>query len=182
MTDDEADVCGHPTADGDGPPCQHPTTDDGDPDRCWEDAHNDAETESGDSGRDWAIDESDHETILDAASDGFSKAGCARAAGVGEASLQRYLDAHDEFRSAFMRARHKGERTLVRGPLVSQPDAPGGGPEIDAQHARFLLSTSFDYKKTEKQEVEDVTDGGFGGGTEIVVTGEYDPNPDDGDE
>ena len=160
MTDDEADVCGHPTAGGDGPPCQHPTTDDGDPDRCWEDAHNDAETESGDSGRDFAIDEADHGDILDAARMGASKAGCARAAGVDKASLLRYLDAHDEFRTAFTQARAKGEQRLLKGPLWNEEDAPR---EMDGQHARFLLSTSFDYKKTEKQEVEDVTEGGFGG-------------------
>jgi hypothetical protein len=157
------DVCGHPTQGGDGPPCQNPPGENG---RCHIPSHNDPDAENP-QGRDWAIDESDHETILSAAQDGFSKAGCARAAGVGEASLQRYLDAHDDFRSAFMRARHQGERTLVKGPLVDHPDAPNGGPEIDGQHARFLLSTSFDYKKTEKQEVEDVTEGGFGGATEL---------------
>jgi hypothetical protein len=169
------DVCGHPTAGGDGPPCQHPTTDDGDPDRCWEQAHNDSETDAGASGREWAIDDEDHDDILEAARDGFSKAGCARAAGVDEKSLQRYLDAdgHEEFRRAFMRARHKGEQTLVKGPLVEHPDAPGGGPEIDGQHARFLLSTSFDYQKTEKKELEDVTEGSDGFGTTVVLDSEY---------
>jgi hypothetical protein len=146
------ETCGAETAAG--TPCQHPTTDEGDPDRCWIDAHNDAAT-GVDHGRDFAIDESDHETILSAARDGFSKAGCARAAGVGEASLQRYLDAHDDFRSAFLRARHRGEKTLIKGPLIADEHNKGpDGVEIDGQHARFLLSTSFDYQKTEKTELE----------------------------
>jgi hypothetical protein len=175
MTDDEADVCGHPTAGGDGPPCQNPPGDNG---RCHIPTHNDPDAENP-QGRKFAIDESDHEDILEAASMGASKAGCARAAGVDKASLLRYLDAHEEFRTAFTQARATGEQRLLKGPLWNEEDAPR---EMDGQHARFLLSTSFGYKKTEKQEVEDVTEGGFGGGTEIVVTGEYDPNPDDGDE
>ena len=89
MTDD---VCGHPTEGGDGPPCQNPPGENG---RCHIPTHNDPDAENP-QGRKWAITESDHEDILTAARDGFSKAGCARAAGVGEASLQRYLDAHDE--------------------------------------------------------------------------------------
>jgi hypothetical protein len=147
---DDSDVCGAETAAG--TPCQHVTTDDGDPDRCWIDAHNDAPTESGDPGRDFAINESDHDTILDAARKGVSKAGCARAAGVGEASLERYLDAHDQFRGEFTRARARGEQRLVTGPLVDSDDPTD--PDMDGHHARFLLSTSFDYVKTEKQEVE----------------------------
>jgi len=162
MTDD---VCGHPTQGGDGPPCELPASKaDG---RCHH--HTDTD-ERANGGREWAINESDHEDILTAAREGFSKAGCARAAGVGEASLQRYLDAHDSFRSAFMRARHKGERTLLKGPLVERE----GDPEsIDGQHARFLLSTSFGYTKTEKKELEDVTEGSDGFGTTIVLDSEY---------
>lgn len=146
-------VCGHPTADG--TPCQHPTTDDGDADRCWVSAHNEAETESGDPGRDWSIDESDHEDILDAAELGASKAGCARAAGVQRTQLNRYLDAHDEFRADFARARARGERRLLEGPLFNEEDAPR---EMDGQHARFILSTSFDYSKTERRELENTGD------------------------
>jgi len=170
MTDD---VCGHPTEGGDGPPCQNPAGENG---RCWIPSHTDPDAENP-QGRDFAIKEADHETILSAARDGFSKAGCARAAGVGEASLQRYLDAHDDFRSAFMRARHDGERTLLKGPLVEREDER---ESIDGQHARFLLSTSFDYQKTEKRELADVTEGEGGFGTNIIVSGEYDP--EDGDD
>ena len=143
MTDD---VCGHPTEGGDGPPCELPASkSDG---RC----HHHTETdERANGGREWTIDESDHEDILTAAREGFSKAGCARAVGVDEKTLRRYVDAHDDFRRDFMRARHRGERTLLKGPLVERE---GEAESIDGQHARFLLSTSFDYQKTEKKELE----------------------------
>jgi len=156
------DTCGHPTADG--TPCQHPTTDDGDPDRCWEDAHNETDTESGNAGREWAIDESDHDAILEAAELGTSKAGCARAAGVEKSVLHRYLEAHDEFRNAFARARARGEQRLLRGPLVDSDDP--NAPDMDGQHARFILSTSFDYVKTEKRELENTGDDPLG---EVVI-------------
>ena len=166
------DVCGHPTEGGDGPPCQNPPGENG---RCHIPTHNDPDAENP-QGRKWAITESDHEDILTAARDGFSKAGCARAAGVGEASLQRYLDAHDEFRSAFMRARHKGERTLLKGPLVERE---GEAESIDGQHARFLLSTSFDYQKTEKRELEH---SGEVSGSLFELPPEVTDNWDDGDD
>jgi len=169
------DECGYPTEGGDGPPCQNPAGENG---RCWIPSHTDPDAENP-QGRDFKIDEADHDDILDAARMGASKAGCARAAGVKKPSLLRYLDAHDSFRTAFMRARSDGEQRLLSGPLFNEDDAPR---EMDGQHARFLLSTSFDYQKTEKQEIEDVTEDGCGSGTEIVVTGQYDPNPDDGDE
>ena len=140
------DVCGHQTEGGDGPPCELPASkSDG---RC----HHHTETdERANGGREWTINESDHEEILTAAREGFSKAGCARAVGVDEKTLRRYVDAHDDFRRDFMRARHKGERTLLKGPLVEREGEP---ESIDGQHARFLLSTSFDYQKTEKKELE----------------------------
>jgi hypothetical protein len=161
------ETCGAETAAG--TPCQHPTTEEGDPDRCWIDAHNDAAT-GVDTGRDFAIEESDHDAILDAARMGASKAGCARAAGVDKASLLRYLDAHEDFRTAFTQARAKGEQRLITGPLFTEEDAVR---EMDGQHARFLLSTSFDYQKTEKKELEDVTEGSDGFGTTIVLDSEY---------
>jgi hypothetical protein len=161
------ETCGHPTADG--TPCQNPASEG---DSCWIDAHGGSTS----VGRDFTITEADHDAILDAARDGMSKSGCARAAGVAKSQLDRYLDAHDDFRSAFTRARHEGERKLVKGPLIDRPDDP---VEMDGQHARFLLSTSFDYVKTEKREHEDVTEGEGGFGTNVIVSGEYDP--DDGD-
>lgn len=164
------ETCGAETAAG--TPCQHPTTETGDSDRCWIDSHNDAST-GVKTGRDFAIEESDHDDILDAARMGASKAGCARAAGVDKASLLRYLDAHEDFRTAFTQARAEGEQRLIRMPLFEDPDP--NAREMDGQHARFLLSTSFDYQKTEKKELEDVTEGSDGFGTNIIFSGEYDP-------
>lgn len=136
--------CGYPTAEDN--PCQHPTTDDGDPDRCWISSHNETETTSGDPGRPFSLTPDDHQDILNAAREGLSKSGCARAAGVSHTELNRYLDAHDEFRAAFAQARAKGETRLVRDGLRD--------PETDSSMAKFLLSTSFQYIKTEKREVD----------------------------
>jgi len=164
MTDD-ADVCGHPTQGGDGPPCQHPVTEG---DSCWIDAHGGSTS----VGRNFAITESDHDDILQAAREGFSKAGCARAAGVDEKSLHRYLEAdeNEDFRRSFTRARHKGERVLVKGALYDEPEERKKNERtVNAQHARFILSTSFDYVKTERTELT----GEDGGAVEVesdVVT------------
>lgn len=135
MTDD--DICGHPTQGGDGPPCQHPASEG---DSCWLKAHGG----SSETGRPFAIEDTDHDDILQAARMGASKGGCARAAGVDRASLDRYLDAHDDFRAAFERARGRGEQRLIDGGLRD--------PDTDSSMAKFLLSTSFGYVKTEKRE------------------------------
>ena len=135
------DTCGHPTGEGD--PCELPASrPDG---KC----HHHTDTEDTHTGRRFKIDEDDHDDILEAARDGLSKAGCARAAGVEKPSLLRYLEAHEDFRTAFARARAKGERRLATGPLYDREHEP----DMDGQHARFLLSTSFDYVKTEKREL-----------------------------
>jgi hypothetical protein len=139
-----SDECGASTADGSA--CELPGSyPDG---RCYH--HTDeANTDSG--GRPTKFTDDRAERAKDAAREGMSKAGCARAAGVGKATLERWLNERDKFRNAFTRARHEGEQKLVTGPLIDDPDDP---VDIDGQHARFLLSTSFDYVKTEKQEVE----------------------------
>lgn len=134
MTDD---TCGHETPNG---PCKNPATEG---DHCWIKSH------GGDvdgHGRDWSITEDDHDDILDAARVGLSQSGCARAAGVDEKCLRRYLDAHPDFRRAFMRARERGERRLAERGLTD--------PDVDSSMAKFLLSTSFGYVKTEKREVD----------------------------
>jgi len=152
------DTCGAETAGGTA--CQLPASfDDG---RCHH--HTDAaDTDSG--GREYAIDASDHEEILSAARDGLSKSGCARAAGTSLTALRRYLDEHPDFRRTFAQARGAGERRLARDGLLDD--------EVDTSMAKFLLSTSFDYQKTEKKELEDVTEGSDGFGTTIVLDSEY---------
>jgi len=143
MTDE---ICGADTT-GDQP-CQNPAGENG---RCWIPSHNPDSDEENPQGRGFSIDESDHDDILEAARDGVSKSGCARAAGVSHTELNRYLDAHPDFRSAFARARNTGERTLIEGGLRD--------PDVDSSMAKFLLASSFDYKKTEQREVT-----GQGGG------------------
>lgn len=159
---DDADICGHPTRDGDGPPCQNPPGENG---RCYIPAHN-GEDKPAPQGRRWSLDESDHDDILKAARLGTSKAGCARAAGVDEKVLRRYLDAHDAFRREFAQARAKGEQRLLDGALFHDENSDR---HMNGQHARFILSTSFDYIKTERTELT----GEDGGAIEVdsdVVT------------
>jgi len=156
------DICGHPTADGD--PCQNPASDG---DSCWIPAHGG----SADAGhRQSKFNDERAEKAKAAARKGMSKSGCARAAGVELPTLNRWLNEHEGFRSAFTRARHEGEQRLVTGPLFNDEME---AREMDGQHARFLLSTSFDYVKTEKKELEDVTEGSDGFGTTIVLDSEY---------
>ena len=151
---DDADRCGAPTSKGGA--CQNPA------ESCpW---HN--TDDPPDTGRDFTIDESDHDDILEAARLGTSKAGCARAAGVDERNLRRYLDANDEFRREFAQARAKGEQRLLDGALFHDENADR---HMNGQHARFILSTSFDYIKTERTELT----GEDGGAIEVdsdVVT------------
>lgn len=161
------DICGAECVDGS--PCQNPAG------SCPVPSHSDPDAENP-HGRDFSITESDHDAILEAARQGMSKSGCARAAGTGPDQLERYLDAHPDFRDAFTRARHKGERRLVTGPL--QESVHPDEPEMNGQHARFLLSTSFDYVKTEKREHEH--SGADGGPLEVTVA--RDTRVDNGDE
>jgi len=163
MTDSPDDICGAET--NDGGKCQNPPS--RDDDLCH--LHTQVE-EQVQVGRHFKITESDHDAILEAARMGASEAGCARAAGVRKQSLTRYLNAHDEFRKAFARARSRGEQRLLTGPLEKDPNDE---VEMDGSHARFILSTSFGYTKTEKRELEDVTEGEGGFGTTVVLDSEY---------
>jgi len=160
---DDADKCNHPLPDGGT--CDNPATDG---DTCWIPSHG-GDAENGHRPTKFTQEKADR--AKDAARKGMSKAGCARSVGVDKATLQRWLDKHDGFRNAFTRARSEGEEKLVTGPLYDREDEP----DMDGQHARFLLSTSFEYVKTEKQEVEDVSEGENGFGTNIIVSGEYAP-------
>ena len=189
MTDDEADVCGHPTAGGDGPPCQNPAGDNG---RCHIQSHN-PDDDRENPGRPSKFDDETARAAIDAVPEQKTKSGVERAIGVGQGTLEGWLQKDLEFvdesgerrdfSKAFRQARARVQADLVNEPLYEAPDeAPPGHRQMDGQHARYLLASSYGLTKTEKREVEDVTEGGFGGGTEIVVSGEYDPNPDDGNE
>jgi len=116
------------------------------------------EADGSTKGRDFAITEDDHDDLLQAAKTGLSLRGCARAAGVSHSQLRRYLDAHEEFRSSFERARAHGESELIEGGLRDE--------DVDTSMAKFLLASSFDYKKTEKREVT----GDGGGPVEVEIS------------
>lgn len=131
------DICGAECTDG--TPCEHPAG------SCPVPSHADPDADNP-QGRDFSITPDDHDAILDAAREGLSESGCARAAGVDWPQLNRYLEAHDQFRSAFRRAREAGELQLVRDGLRD--------PDTDSSMAKFLLSTSFDYVKTERRELD----------------------------
>lgn len=144
------DICGAPTADDTA--CQHPPSDKGgDPGRCWVPAHNsDPDDQLDGGGAPSKFDDEAAEAAFEAARQSKSKAGCARAAGVDPATLQRWVERNPtltdgrEFRKTFARARRDGETVLVQGGLRND--------EVDTSMAKFLLATSFDYVK--KQEIE----------------------------
>lgn len=150
MSDDES-ICGS-TNTSSGEPCQNPAG------SCpWDHG------EENSNGRDFKLSEDDHSAILEAAHLGKSETGCARAAGVSWQSLERYLDAHPDFRSAFRRARAAGETSYIEGGRDSESD-------VDPSFAKFMLSSSYDYKNTEKREHEHSGDGG--GPIEVVIGGD----------
>ncbi len=134
MPDD--DICGYPTANGE--PCQHPTTDDGDPDRCWIDAHNEASVpDDQQPGRPSKLEEYEDD-ILTGARQGMTLEGCARLAGIDESTLHRWIDKYDDFRKSLKRARAQGELQHLQS--VNDPGS------------RFVLERSFGYTKS--QEIE----------------------------
>lgn len=124
----------------------------------------------------------------DAARFGTSKAGCARAAAIGEATLQRWLEKNPtftnadgervDFRSAFTRARHEGERQTIEE--ARYPDEH----DADAQTNRFLLATSYGYEKTERRDVRVDDDADLSKQPDVLVIGgddEEDSSEDEGD-
>ena len=160
--DESPELCQTPK--GNGEPCENPVKyADG---KCG--VH--SEIPDGGPGRPTKFTDERARAALDAAREGKSKAGCERAAGVGDGTIDRWLESdrtfeteqglHDRFARAFRRARAKGETRLVGGGL--------NGEEIDSSMAKFLLSTSYDYVKTERREVT----GGGGGPVEITFSEE----------
>lgn len=129
------DICGAECVDGSE--CRHPAG------SCPVPSHAGKDGE-GPGGRPSKFTDDRAEKATEAAREGKSKAGCARAAGVDKATLQRWLDDHDGFRNAFRRARAEGESRLVQDGLYDDG--------ADSSMAKFLLSTSFGYVKTERRE------------------------------
>lgn len=89
-----------------------------------------------------------------AAKFGKSKRGCERAAGVGEGTLNNWLDQGHTFTDkngqvasffrAFAQARAQGESQCIEN--ARREDG-------DASFEKFMLASSYDYKKTEQREV-----------------------------
>jgi len=170
MTDD---LCGYPTANGGA--CQHPTTEDGDPDRCWEDSHNDAPTESGQSGRPRAFDDQQtRQRVLVAVGQGLKVQHQASLAGVSPDTLRRALCCVKTPRDPTLTT--KDPCDFCEG--YAQAHARGAMDVLDECRPEFRASASFGYVKEEKTELS-TPDDEDGFGTNIVVTGEYDP--EDGD-
>jgi transposase-like protein len=128
MTDDE--ICGAECADG--TPCEHPAG------SCPVSSH--TGDSSGAGGRPSKFDEDRKADILQAARNGTTVEGCARAAGIHHSTLYEWLDEYPEFSEAFERARAKGEQRLVEDVVDEDP--------------KFILERSYDYVKTERREIE----------------------------
>jgi len=141
--------CGWPTAEDHG--CKHPPTEG---ERCWLHAE-----DAKKAGRPTKFDDERARWAVEAARSAKSIRGCARAALVDHATLGNWLRSNPtytdengeerEFFTAFMRARAQGETVLVRGGLTRD--------EVDSSHARFLLSTSFDYTEEKRIQIDDVS-------------------------
>jgi hypothetical protein len=163
----EPDVCGATM--GNGEECTYAAKHaDG---RCGihTDEGEDVETDGGTNrGRPSKFNDERSTAAIEAAKIGKSKAGCARSAGVDEHTLERWLDKHADFRSDFRRARALGEDKLLQDGMYD--------PEADSQMARFLLSSSFGYKKASKQEVEH--SGGIDGFEFTINAGSSDDDED----
>ena len=154
------DTCGHPTADG--TPCKHPTTDDGDPDRCWEDSHNDAPTESGSSGRPRAFDdEQTRQRVLVAVGQGLKVEHQASLAGVSPNTLRRALCCVDTPRNPSLDA---DPCEFCRN--YAQAHANGAREVLNDCRPEFVASASYGYVKQEKHQHT-----GDGGGP-VEVTSE----------
>jgi len=132
MTND--DICGAECADGSQ--CQHPAG------GCPVASHSDPDAENN-QGRPSKF-ETVRDDVVEAAREGLTIEGCARAAGVHKSTLYDWLDTYDEFSDAFMRARANGERRLLKQALTD--------PDVDSRTARFILERSFGYTKS--QEIE----------------------------
>ena len=151
---DSVEQCGHIKNDGEA--CTYtPKYEDG---KCG--IHTD--NPDGGNGRHTLFNKERASEAIRAACRGTSKAGCARAAGVAKSTLHEWLEGDntytydgEDFSNAFARARSRGEATLINDGLRD--------PDTDSSMAKFLLSTSFDYVKTEKKEIDQTTEhsGGF---------------------
>lgn len=161
MPDD--DICGYEnTTTGD--PCQHPAG------SCPVPSHSGAAPDGGNpQGRPSKFSDERARAAIHAAEEyGKSKRGCERDAGVARGTLDNWLEANPtfegpdgneyDFLTAFRRARGEGETYYI-----TEGRDPEG--EVDESFAKFMLASSFDYKKTEATELT----GEDGGAVPLMV-------------
>lgn len=131
--EENVDLCGEETTSGE--PCKNPA------ESCpWNhggDNPNGDKPEFGDEQK---------EAAINAAKRGVSQAGCARATGFDESTLRDHLKKDSDFARDFTIARSEGEQKIVQGGMYRET--------VNSSFAKFLLSTSFDYVKTERRELE----------------------------
>jgi hypothetical protein len=148
-----SETCGYETANG--TPCQHPVNDDGDPDRCWIDSHNDAETDAGQGGRPRAFNnEQTRQRVLVAVGQGLKVEHQASLAGVSPDTLRRALCCVESPR----------DPSLTTEPCefcanYAQAHANGAREVLNDCRPEFVASASYGYVKEEQHNI-----GGEGGG------------------
>ena len=160
MSDDECGV-----EQGNGEPCDNPVKyADG---KCG--IH--SEINGGTTGRPTKFNDERAQAAIEAAREGKSKRGCERAAGVAEGTIANWEEQGHTFTDesghtasffhSFAQARARGESRCIEN--ARRED---GDPSFE----KFLLASSFDYVKTEKQETE--VSGPDGGPIEINIGGD----------
>lgn len=113
---------------------------------------------------------------IEAAREGKSKAGCERAAGIGQGTVNDWLEQSYTFETedgqlasfsqAFAQARAEGESMYIDD---------GRSEDGDTSFAKFMLSSSYGYQESKKQETE--LTGEDGGPIEISFTEEVVETP-----
>ena len=141
------DTCDYPTASGGE--CQHPTTDDGDPDRCWIDSHNDADTDAGQGGRPRLLDdERKQQIIYTAVNSGLTIEHQANLAQVSPDTLRRALCCVETPRTPELTTENPCE--FCEG--YAQAHARGAMQVLDECRPEFRASATFGYVKQEKHQ------------------------------
>lgn len=163
MSDKPTGVCGE--LKGTGEPCENPVKyADG---KCG--IHTDVT--DAEQGRPTKFTDERARAVIRAAKEGKSKRGCERAAGVGEGTVRDWLKQSHTFTNSdglvasfsrtFADARAQGESMYIQD---------GRREDGDTSFAKFMLSSSYGYKNTEKREHEHSGDGG--GPIEVVIGGD----------
>jgi len=144
------DICGAETSSTEGP-CQHPAG------SCPVLSHNSDDVDEDPQGRPSAFTDERARAAIEAAELGKSERGCERDAGVAHGTLANWKEKNPTFTgpdgeeygffSAFERARGDGETYYI-----TEGRDPDG--DVDPSFAKFMLSSSYGYQKSEKRQVD----------------------------